>query len=599
MSCYMRLDFVSLGPLDLTDTGAATDVTSAKTNRQMKDRHCRTSKRTLASWVWEASIAKTVDDATKCCDDLRRLSCESGMDAGLYHSAVLSCLNLMRSFRVDRCVQNSGLLAVAALCEKQQLSALIGDNGGVHQLLDAWNRFAGDDALVKNCVVTMRSLSETEQNREVFCVNNGIEKLMETLHTFPHRASIQIAAAVLIANLCFENEERRQRAIRNNAATLLINGLRQFDTPIHFRLHTNTCLALRNISVDKSGCDAILERDQDLQTIMKVIETSYSHSSTTRESLGILLNLAVQMGSANLSQSCVEGIIALLLGVLNKTLRHSSKYDECHEICFAAIRSFVNTTNSNRQLAFLSHRQQFFRLALMYAKEYMSSKSPLSVPIVTNICTCVRVLLVDSENRQCFSDACDGARILVQCILFLSNRPLHVEHALVALGNAVFDSSRGKEEARQSDGIRIVLDVMNQNYYISAVAEASLLAIHGICSLDERNGKIATEASAHKACVQTMSCFRDNPAIQERGLAAMLSLGTAPDVVKELKSVSALEIAQAATKAFPFSKAIAAQESKIRSLVEGEVTLDHNSQDRLTRRKKSFPLQTWKPFGRG
>lgn len=565
---------------------------SRSTQQIMEDRNCCTNVRSIAGWLQSVGDAATSNEAAECCDNLRMLCYESGKDARLYGPAVQSCLGLMRSFAEERCVQSSGLLALAALCEKQQLSGLIGKNGGVHQLLNAWTVFTDDGAVVKNAIVTMRSLSDVERNREIFCTDNGIQKLTESLQAFSHRASIQKAAAALIANLCFENGERKQQVIRNNAVLLLIQCLGRFDTPNHFRLHTNTCLALRNISVDKSGCDEILDKDRDLTTILKVIEVSYSHSSTARESLGILLNLAVQR-STSLSQSCVETVMATLVGFLKRTLRYSSRYDECHEICFATVRGLVS---GNHQQMSLDQRQEIFRVAVTHAKEYMSCKSPLSVTVVTNICMCIRVMLMDSENRRCFSETCGGPQTLVQCISFLSNRPLHVEHALVALGNAVFDSARGKEEVGQSDGIRIVHDVMHKHYYISSVAEACLLAIHGICSSDENNGKIATEVLLHDMCVRMMNTFRDNHAIQERGLASIVSLGATPDAVRELRNVSALEVAQAATKAYPFSKAIAAQETKIRNLVERDA-LAHGS--KLSKRKKSLPLQGWKHFAHG
>lgn len=570
----------------------------ARFHAPVEDRKCQPLKAEPAACTWALSSPKTGHQAIDFCDSLRRLSCESGTDVSLFHSSVLPCVNVMRSFSADGCVQNSALLALAALCEKRQLSSMIGEHGGVHQLLDAWGRFANDVTLVKNCVITMRSLSETEHNREVFCGNNGIEMLRETLRSYPHRASIQIAGAVLIANLCFENEERRKRIIQGNVPELLLKALKEFDTPSHFRLQTNVCLALRNVSMDKSGCDAIFKHDCNLETLIRVIDMSH-YSSVARESLGVLLNLATQEDNSEPSPHCVERIMTSLLSFLDRTAQYISRYGECHEICFAAIRPFLNRANDSCHILSVGSRQNFFRIALMYAKDYMSSKSPLAQIIVTSVCAGVRIMLINSQNRQSFSTLPDGASILVDCISFLSGRPLHVEHALVALGNAVFDSPRGKEEVRQSDGIEIVLSVMKQNYYTASVAEASLLALHGICSSDERNGETATAAMAHMACARTMECFRDNPVIQERGLAAMLSFGNTADAVAQLKNVSAVEIAEGASTAFPFSKAIAAQETKIRSLLKDDDTLVHSSGSRLQRRKKSFSSHLFRPFSRG
>lgn len=256
----------------------------------MEDRDCRRTTTGLPFWLRKASTVKTPKDAATFCDKIRQLSFE-GMGSELSKRAVISCLYIMRSFSIDRSVQSSGLLAMAALSEKQHLSALIGERGGVVLLLDAWNRFSLDDIITKNCVVTMRSLSETERNRQAFCANQGVNVIVRTYEIFAHRVSIQIATAALVANLCYENEERRKVIIDCKVTEFLINGLAKFNTPNHFRLHTNCCLALRNISVDEPGCNEILRFDSELCAITSVLQTSCSHSSTTGRPSGFCITL--------------------------------------------------------------------------------------------------------------------------------------------------------------------------------------------------------------------------------------------------------------------------------------------------------------------
>ncbi|CDF34047.1 unnamed protein product [Chondrus crispus] len=352
--------------------------------------------------------------------------------------------------------------------------------------------------------------------------------------------------------------------------------------------------------MDVAGCDEILRVDPELRAIAKVLQTSGSHSSTASEALGVVYNVVVGKGTASLSTTCAEQILSSILSFLDRTHRYLSKYDACHEICLATTCSVVHTTDKVKEQLSLKLRQQLVAASLKYSQKYMSFKSPLSPSIVTNACTCIRVLVVDSETRAEFANTDgNGPCTLVKCVTFLSERPLQVEHALLALGNAVFDSSRGKEQVRLSGGIQVVLDVINRNYFVASVAEASLLAIQGICTQDDSSGNLATTLKVHGACVRTMNSFRDNPAIQERALAAMLSFGTDGEAVRELKALSVLDIAATAAAAFPFSKLIAAQEHQLRWLVKGDdVGPTRPSHDRLER-LKSLPLRTWKSFTRG
>lgn len=293
-------------------------------------------------------------------------------------------------------------------------------------------------------------------------------------------------------------------------------------------------------------------------------------------------------------------MLSSILTFLDRTQRYLSKYDACHEICFVTCRSLVcpNEIDNAVKMCFPSNLgKKLLSMALRYAKNYISFQSSLSPSIVTNGCTCIRILVVESENRACFTELQDGPCILVECVQFLSERPLQVEHALLALGNAVFDSSEGKKQVRTSDGLQIVLDIMNRYYYVASVAEACLLAVQGICKQDESSGKLATSLRAHNACVKAMVSLRDDPAIQERALAAILSLGIDCGAVAEMRASSVLELATSAAAAFPFSKILTAQKHQISELVKGNDSQVRNPFDRLEKLKFS-PLRAWKSLTR-
>lgn len=111
-------------------------------------------------------------------------------------------------------------------------------------------------------------------------------------------------------------------------------------------------------------------------------------------------------------------------------------------------------------------------------------------------------------------------------------------------------------------------DTMHRYCRVPRVAESCLLVAHAFCSMNERNGEIASELEVHSTCVDIMKSYADNAIIQGRCLAAFVGTGSGPKSVSELKYFSVLQTVEAAVGTFPFSKEIHAQGIKVKGLVQ-------------------------------
>lgn len=544
-----------------------------------EDRKCGVRKTALGRLLSEWTTVKTAEEAVSICDELRRLACEPAREVGAYREGVKPCLELMTCFSEDCAVQKSGLLALAVLCEKQKLSALIGKTNGVRVVLDAWHWFHFDEHLVKNAIVTMRSLSDIEGNRAEFCMLGGVQLLTNTMRTFTLRTSIQIAAAALIANLCFESDPRRQELAASGVVGLLLEDLTRTSASARTessssRLQTNACLALRNLSAGASGCEQLISRDEDLDIVLAVIEAD-NKQGAVEEALGIIANVAFSGIHTTLKPTCHEAIVLKIVSFL-QTSSNRANSEQSHELCYAIATALAKTP----QAPLHGQERELLRLAVASAQAFQSGPTARSAGVVAQACVLLRVLLCTASNREEFHLDGNNTRILVRCVDHLSGRPLHVVHALLALGNATFDSAAAKSAAQDAHAIERAHRALEGHMNVAGVAEAALRALHAVCMGSGRGALRAVRDGVCVTCVRVADCWPGNAVLQERALAVVLCLREAggPELLRE-----ALGAAKRATGAFPFSKTLAAQEGALKAFVEKE------RETGAVRRLKSLP----------
>lgn len=536
--------------------------------------------------------------ASSRCDSLRLTACEIHRDQILLKQYGEECLTLMRSHAGSLRVQRSGTLVIIALCEKQQIPTMLGELGAITQLFLAWKLHVNDETFCKSVIVALRSLSVAECNRAKICTPTGLRVLLSTLRTFPRRESIQIAGAALVANLTFECEERGRSVLEAGGLPVLLQGLDHFHTASSARLHVNSCMALRNLMSSAGASEEVFKVDESLSSFQHIIRV-HTEPLPVQESLYVLLSVLKCVNSLLIRNEVRTNIHNLLLQFLQRTVREPpAVFERCHELCFALLRANVAVGEAT---CFPASDNKALEIAIAYGDCYTQRNTPSAANVIASASMWIRLLMKDETNRRLVVKIPNGIGTLVQCVVCLANRPSHVEHALLALGNAVFDSDIGKVSVRENGGLRSVAEVMRLHCSIAAVSEACLLTIQGMCSKDEENGKLAVSLSMHALCIDAMKSFSNNPSIQERGLAAINSLGSSTEIIHALREERVMDIADDAKRKYPYSRNIVALHSRIESIL-GEnckwawsQTKDDAKQRRLMlfRKSSSKRIDTW------
>ncbi|KAI0560489.1 Armadillo-like helical domain containing protein [Gracilaria domingensis] len=527
----------------------------------------RNQEQWLERLMKQQSTATTSQQAALCCDELRILACDFEGDHVKLKPSVEKCIKLMDSHASEVKVQKSATLALMVLCEKHKMAEFMGQEGVVPLVVSALNVFSKDQALVKNAILLTRSLLLVEVNRSIFCEHRGFKALSSAMIAFPDRESIQCSAAALIATICYENEGRRLLAFASGVLPLLVDALNRYEGPIHWKVQSNVCMALRNLSRESVICKEILSQGGVLRTIGNIIKPN-SNPLAIEEALGVCLNIVTAPISecSEMLENASHILVGFVMEFLSSTVKSFRRNGKCHEMGFALLRACEPLERGPSEE---NRRTERMRIAVLYAAAYASNRSSSSVSIVSSSCLLIRTMLIDSTNRRLFSEVGRSVATLVRSIAFLTHSPVHVEHSLLALGNAVFDSPAGKLKACEWGALRFIANAMKINHTNAAVAEAGLITIHGLCIDNEKVGNLASSFKFHDLCTETMAAFEASPTIQERGLAALLSMGYGRQAKKQLHASNAMQAAERAADLYPYSKNILALRAKLESL-EGD-----------------------------
>ncbi|CAN8070080.1 unnamed protein product [Agarophyton chilense] len=532
------------------------------------------------------STSVTPHQAAASCDRLRVMACDVDPALVDLKPTVPHCINFMLTHANKLTVHKSAVLALIVLCEKHNMPQFLAQNGLIPVLIATLATFVNDLALVKNVVLLARSLLVEPSNRSTFCQHAGFAALSSAMTAFPDRESIQCSASALIATICYENQSRRLLACSNRIVPLLLQVLARFQHPNHWKLQSNVCMALRNLSLEPAACEHILAKTHRLHAIVTVIKPT-TNASAVEEALGVCLNIAT--ASASQSSPLLHTVCPILtrcvVEFLAATPRCFRRNSTCHELSFAVLRVCEPL---ERRRAEERQRTEHMRLAILYAAAYASNRSESSVNVVSSSCLLIRTMVIDPTNRRLFGQLHRGIPTLVRSIAFLVRSPIHLEHALLALGNAVFDSPAGKLKACEWGAFRVIANAMNINTKNAAVAEAALITIHGLCIESEKVGNLATSLMFHHLCTQSMRHFETSSRIQEEGLSALLSMGSGPQAKKQLHASDAMQVAERAAGLYPYSKNILALSTKLKRLAANETQNDDNHRAALCERGSSL-----------
>lgn len=547
--------------------------------------NCVARDSTTADVVAQLQVVSNSREATKACNALRLAACDGARNADEFCPGIELCLELLRYYADDVGVQKSGVLALAGLCEGQKLGELIGERGGVRVIFDAWVRFPEDSSLLKNIIVTCRSLTQHERNRVDFYALGGIEKTVAAMRWCFLRASIQSDASALLTNLCYENTTRKVSVASGFAIPGIVAAMERFNTLSDSRLQTNACMALRNLAAGGPDCETSLIAAGAVSRLTHAVETYRGFVKLVEEALGALTNLAVSKRlHFGAIQACAP-VLSAAVRFLRSSKSSPTRYRRCHELAFILVRALA-AGNEQCCATVRESESGLEQIVATVASHVALPHDALhgSLPAIAKACMALRLLAFNAENRRAIAGMPQGIRTIVECVRCLEYRPLDVEHALLALGNVVFDIDQAKCDVEAYGGLRVVVNILNNHKCISAVAEAGCSALRALCLGSTRNCIVTTNIMGHSVCAEIMASFGENVTLQEQAMSAILSMASGPGAIENIRHSNVSLVAEKAAQRFPYATTLVAQEAKLQELLASTST-SHASEPPLRLRK--------------
>ena len=522
-------------------------------------------------------------DIVRACDEFRKAAFDEHEDDLATCEYVFRCVSIMKAHPRDGEIQISAALALTALCEKRKLGQFIGECGGLEALLVSLHSFIHDHGVVKSHLVLCRSLLACAENRHRFRIHSGLKLLVNAMDLHPKRSTIQRISCFLISVLSCEHDIERYRFVENGVIPSLMNVLQRFDIAQERSMHLDACRTLANLTRFSGFCTHVVNADFYLSAMSRLIEGS-DDNELAYSTLCIFRNILTHHKTVKFPLSVGRRVTLTMLGFLDETSLEPLRFRMCHEVCFSLLRSELLNEDHVIEPVF------FLRLCMTYVRAYLKTATTRlqEHAVVAHSCACLRLMLFAAHNRVDFRRIPESIETLVRAISLLSARPIRVEQALLALGNAIFDSEESQARADAANIFQIVAETMGKNHFNAAVIIASFQTIHAVCAKNHRTVEKAISLGTQTLCLKSLRFFKDNPHVQEAGLATITALAQTETGVLALHRSLALKVVRRAQEQFPFSQKILLLTESIADLMGEKTALRKQTAPTDEARKQSL-----------
>jgi hypothetical protein len=480
----------------------------------------------------------------------------------------------MMEFRSDPTVQKCSIMMLAAFAEKKELSREIGESRCFTAIFDTWSQHQREQNLVKDILVTLRSLTMIEGNRITACKSGAIVSTIQSMKDFRDQASIQSQSLALLSNLAFGSDEAKLVVVKSGGLDVVVTAMRTFKAIKDIKVQLKACIILRSISSGPKECEIAIANTGGLECLLRVLEVYRRDAQVLEQAFAALSNLARSPGGSLQKSEQFNPILACTAGILSNTCSQPKRYARVHDVLISLLAA-ISIENSQVQRD-IGKNGCLKSLILVVSQHIQCSEPPNPAPtsyiVVRRAASLFRCLAFQHENRQIVSEDAQGIPVLVGCIRILLAESLQVENALLALANTIFDSQHGKEHMLSCKGISTIIETMREHVHESGIQEACLLAIRAVSEGSETNSAEIVDHGGPKLCVDVMARFQDNAVLQEQALAAIIVLLQSGAIFEEDQSPIVAGAAAKAVKTFPYSIALCAQRKLLLQLLSSKVS---------------------------
>jgi hypothetical protein len=522
--------------------------------------------------VRQSLSSELSNEASVCaaCNALRNLAADPKRFPEELEPAIPLIFFQMKRHADNVAVQKCSVMALASLGEKKGLRQQIAHSGGLSQLLAAWSRHEADESLVKDMLVTFRTVTALEENRVVSSRSGGVEATLGALARFPNRSSIQGQCFSLLTNLAFESVDAKVLICKRGGVQAVVGALHRFQALDDAKLQAKGCALLRNIAAECPTGEAAVVAEGGIDRLTFATVKYRSDQDVLEQALSALINLARSPSNHFQPDKVHAPVLREMQDLLSRSRARPDKYGRVHEL---VITLFGTMAKGNPAVQAEIGECGGLRAVVEVVHSHLDKDRPAigstSYSVVRRGAVVLRCLAFVPQNREKLVQLDRGVEVLVKSVSTLRMEAMQVEQALIALGNTLFDSPDGKASLARCNGVCTLLSVMTEHPHVSGVQEACCLALRAVCDGSSANSEEAVKLGGVLACLHVLRAFAQNAVLQEQGLAAVIVLmQNCPTAVGKY-SGPADEAATQAVDSFPYSVVLRAQRDLLAELNRG------------------------------
>lgn len=524
------------------------------------------------------------EEVCAACNALRKFGTDIVIHRDLLLPAPSLLRNILRAYVKSSAVQKCAAMALASLGEKRAMSSEIAQTGCLAEMLSGWREHSKDESLVKDMLVSFRTMTTLEECRALTCELDGIHSAVSAMRNFSENESIQNQAISLLVNLVYGSSLSKSQICTAGGVNATLQAMRSFNSLRNSKLQAKGCTLLRNIAADSTQASDIIVSEGGVTVLAFVAETYRSDTNVLEQCVAALVNIAHSSISHFRDATVRDELIQLLSKLICRTLSRPNPYGRFHDLALKFI-GIICTDDGPTQLAVgeTTVLSSIFDIARVHIANTDMNRHKLTRPDVTSpvqgfsshnvvrrAAGILRYLAFQSENRRAYENIENSGAVLVKAVEVLRVEPMAVEQALLALGNMVFDSGKLKAQLATCNCATTILSIMSDFQHASNVQEACCLALRALCEGSAENSEEALKFDGVRATARVVQGFPDNSVVMEHALAfGIVLLQNCQNIPEREKGILKEEAASAA-KRYPFSVALRAQNDLLCDLIYGK-----------------------------
>lgn len=445
-------------------------------------------------------------------------------------------------------------LAAITLYQNSAIAEMIkgGAIDGFPTVLDAQAEQGTENACV-SVLKTIRNLTQTAENRSQIWKAAGIEAIVKAMNKHMDSARVLSHSSLVLSNLAFGNAEIKEAVGALGGISAICEGMKKHKDSQ--AVQARGCLALRNLCFQSDENQRIAGENGGAAALLDAIELYKEDREVVHQSCVALMNLS-NVSEENRAR-IVEAKGGEKLVKLMQTYKDSSTVNDD---CISIIRNIaVGSSAAQLEIGVNGGVASICEGMVKFPKnEKMAGKA----------CTALRYLCFLPENRVKVHDY-QGIEAIIGTLKYHTSNVGVVENALLAIGNATFESEENKTVVGKCGGIVVIINAVEQHRMNVEIQEHGCRVLRNLADGLEFNRRLEAESGGIRTAVFAMMGFPENASVQEQASAMLLNMSLSASNKEKMEEADVARLAEKAVNAHSKHRGVQLQAGSLLDRMNG------------------------------